>query len=156
MYWLNPTKSVIEDFNRQKFFCRKHLAAIKPHFFGLDLANLASVETFWRHGFVPKRPSKSEVQNPFHGGLACEEWGDWEVGHPHSLAVAKPNLLILLILKFHQDPNLFPEIINGFVEFPVYAPSQTSRQCDPEFRFHSGQIVTNRLLPGKSFRPETV
>jgi hypothetical protein len=71
------------------------------------------------------------------------------------LTDTEPNLLILLFLTFHQDPDLYPEIVNGSIEFPVDAPSQTSRQCDPEFRFHNRQIVTNQRLPGKSFHPGT-
>jgi hypothetical protein len=82
-----------------------------------------------------------------------EKDGDGEDRHLHSLVVVESNLLVLLFLKFHLDPDLFPEIFNGFVEFPINTLRYTGNEIKPEFVFHSRQIVTNRFLSDNPIHP---
>lgn len=70
-----------------------------------------------------------------------EKDGDGEDGHLYSLAVVELNLLVLLFLKFHQDPPLFLKIVDGFIELMVNALGQTSHEGHPEFLSHSRQIA---------------
>ena len=51
--------------------------------------------------------------------------------HPHPLSVGQPNTIALILLVFHEDPYLFPQVVNCLVEFLVDAIGQTSDDREP-------------------------
>jgi hypothetical protein len=110
-----PSIEYIEDFNRKIFLCSRPFSRAWPHFSGLNLANLDPVETFWSHGFVQKRPSNSEVQNPLHGGLLNEEVSTWK--DDHRPEAERPLLKCIegRIRKLHKNP-VIQDSIRSIVE----------------------------------------
>jgi hypothetical protein len=79
------------------------------------LANLDPVETFWSHGFVQKRPSNSEVQNPLHGGLLHEEVGTWKDDHRPEAERLLLKCIEGQIRKLHKNP-VIQDSIRSIVE----------------------------------------
>jgi len=57
--------------------------------------------------------------------------GFFVLWHTHQLLVGQTNAIALALLVLHEDPYLFPQVVNCFVEFLVDTTGQTSDEWEP-------------------------
>ena len=87
----------------------------------------------------------NELAKPSEYSIRCKENGTMlqhlsaELlafgSHPHPLPSGEQKPLVLPFLLFKKHPNLFPKIVNGFVEFFIYTVCKTSDYGQLKFLF---------------------
>jgi hypothetical protein len=98
----------IEDVNRKKFFAGG-LFQKKPHFFGLDLANLVSVVSKWRQGFGQGNDPHTRIC--FSGQSA----GQWSIHHSDSTAKSAISTVPLASRSAGSAPMFIHASVNRII-----------------------------------------